>query len=743
MSGVRSSNRYIKFIIYIIVVVLINMAGITLFFRMDLTQNRIYSISETSREVVATLSEPLTINVFFSRNLPAPHNNTERYLHDLLEEYANYANRNFNYRFYDVSAELGDTSTGANQNQELARNYGVFPVQIQAVEKDEVKFQKVYMGLVLIHGDMIERIPTITGTDGLEYRLTTAIQKLNNKVSALLSLEEKIKIHLVLSSSIEKVAPLMNLKNLGDIPGQVERAVAVLNDKAYGKLDYTFLDPTQNPASSAIFEKHDIMTLQWPAMAEKNIEAGSGSIGLLMMYADRVVSIPLLRVIRIPIIGTQYELTDMARIEEIIDGHIESLIDINEDVGVLADFGSVPIMATPPPNMGMPQDPNNASSFHALISQNYTVKSIALKNEPIPDSLNCLIIPGPKEKMSDYDLFQIDQFLMQGKNLALFLDAFNEVDPQNQQGLRLMNQQGPVYIPVESGLEKLLAHYGVRMSPAYVLDENCFKQQMPAQFGGGEQPIYFAPMIKNKNITDDLEFMRTIKGLVAVKTSPLVLVDERLSANNIEATPLLATSEKSWEMKGRINLNPMFLQPPADKGDMQSFPIAYLLEGEFSSYFEGKPIPEKQQDAAGPTENENGAGDASEGQSIGEGEKSQPKVDARIEGHQNFIAKGKPGKILLISSSEMIKDNILDSQGRSPNDMLVMNLVDYLNNREGIAVMRSKEQRFNPLDDVGAGLRTFVKSFTIVGLPVVVVIFGLIVLFWRHGRKRRIQAMFQ
>ena len=118
-------------------------------------------------------------------------------------------------------------------------------------------------------------------------------------------------------------------------------------------------------------------------------------------------------------------------------------------------------------------------------------------------------------------------------------------------------------------------------------------------------------------------------------------------------------------------------------------------------------------------------------------------MDARIEGSQEFIAKGKPGKILLISSSEMIKDNILDNQGRSPNDMLVMNLVDYLNNREGIAVMRSKEQRFNPLDDVGAGLRTFVKSFTIVGLPVLVVIFGLIVLFRRHGRKRRIQAMFQ
>ena len=190
-------------------------------------------------------------------------------------------------------------------------------------------------------------------------------------------------------------------------------------------------------------------------------------------------------------------------------------------------------------------------------------------------------------------------------------------------------------------------------------------------------------------------------------------------------------------MKGRINLNPMFLQPPAEKEDMQRFPIAYLLEGEFSSFFEGKPIPEKEQP------DDETAEKGAEEQSERAAEKSQPQADSRIEGSQDFISKGKPGKILLISSTEMIKDNVLDTNGRSPNDMLVMNLVDYLNNREGIAVMRSKEQRFNPLDDVGAGLRTFVKSFNIVGLPVVVVVFGLIVLFRRHGRKRRIQAMFQ
>ena len=74
------------------------------------------------------------------------------------------------------------------------------------------------MGLVLIHGDLIERIPTITSTDGLEYELTTAIQKLNNKISALLSLPEKIQVRLFFSSSLKVVAPYMRLKDPSRFP---------------------------------------------------------------------------------------------------------------------------------------------------------------------------------------------------------------------------------------------------------------------------------------------------------------------------------------------------------------------------------------------------------------------------------------------------------------------------------------------------------------------------------------------
>ena len=70
MGGKILSGKYIKFFTYLTVIVLINAVGITLFARIDLTENKIYSISKASQKVVSTLSEPLTINVFFTKNIP-------------------------------------------------------------------------------------------------------------------------------------------------------------------------------------------------------------------------------------------------------------------------------------------------------------------------------------------------------------------------------------------------------------------------------------------------------------------------------------------------------------------------------------------------------------------------------------------------------------------------------------------------------------------------------------------------
>jgi ABC-type uncharacterized transport system involved in gliding motility auxiliary subunit len=733
MASKKKSAKYLKFIIYLVVIVLVNVAGITLFFRMDLTKNKIYSISAASKKVVATLSEPLTVNVFFTKDLPSPYNNTERYLHDLLAEYAIHADKFFNYRFFDVNPEEGEITDETKENQQLAGNYGIHPIQIQAIEKDEVKFQKAYMGLVLIHGDLIEKIPTITTTEGLEYRLTTAIQKMNNKISALLSLPGKIHIKLFLSSSLESVGPHMGISNLSRIPDEMKTIVEKLNQKNYGKLEFEFLNPTQDQALQAVLQKHNIMTLSWPALSQGEVPPGKGAIGLVMAYGDKSLTIPLLQVIRLPIIGTQYQLSDMAEMEETINSNIERLIDINEDIGYLADHGTLNLAGAPPANQMQQRGQDSATNFRAMVSQTYTFKNINLKDQTIPENLNSLVIARPTEKFSDYELYQIDQFLMQGKSLALVLDRFNEVMPGGQQGMN--PGQAPIFIPLDTGLEKLLAHYGIRMQQSFVLDESCFRQQMPAQFGGGDQPIYYAPLIKNRFINKDLDFMKNIKVLVALKISPLELNTENIKKNSLNSYKLIASSEKSWQMRDRINLNPMFIKPPPSSEEMQSYPLAYLIEGEFPSYFAGKPLPVKEVDEKKSDNDEKDSEQKTAEKPTG--------IDlSKIERTGQVLSKGKPGKIFLMASADMLKNNVLDAEGQSSNATFIMNVIDYLNGREDIAVMRGKEQRFNPLEDTQAGTKTFVKAFNIAGLPILVVIFGLGVWFRRHSRKKHIQMMF-
>jgi ABC-2 type transport system permease protein len=735
----KGSEKYIKFLIYLVVVVLVNVAGITLFFRVDLTANRMYSISNASKKVVSTLSEPLTIKVFFTKNLPAPHNNTERYLHDMLQEYAIYANSHFNYRFYDVSAEEGELSEKSQENQKLANNYGIHPIQIQAIEKDEVKFQRAYMGMVIIHGDLIERMPTITSTEGLEYKLTTTIQKLNNKISALLGLKDKLQIKLYLSSSLHQMAPYIGLKRLSQIPDEVEKIVAELNQKNYNKLQFEYFDLATDQDREAAIKKYNIMSVKWPALANGAVPPGQGAIGLVMEFGERALMNPLLQVIKIPIIGSQYKLSSVEEMREMIDRNVEALIDINEDLGYLADHGTLDLSGASAFGQTGRQNPDAVMNFRTLISQNYTLKPIKLKTEAIPDNLKSMVITRPTEPFSDYELFQIDQLLMKGKNLILILDRFQEVRPGNQQSAGMGGQQ-PVYVPLDTGLEKLLDHYGIRVKNSYVMDENCYRQQMPTQLGGGERPIYFAPIIKSRFINKEFGFMKSIKGMIALKISPLELDPERLAANGLKATRLVASSEKSWEMSGRITLNPMFIQPPSSKEEMQSKPLAYILEGEFPSYFADKPLPVKEvkEDAADNQNPESGGQ-----KQPGETSAAQSEIDlSKIVTDGQYLARGKPGKIFLMASADMLKDNVLDAGGQGPNATYILNVIDYLNNREDIAVMRGKEQRFNPLNDANAGTKTFVKTLNIIGLPALVVLFGIAVWFRRHSRKKNIQMMF-
>jgi ABC-type uncharacterized transport system involved in gliding motility auxiliary subunit len=733
MGFAKHKEAYFRFAVYLVALILVNWAGTTLFFRIDLTRDKMFSLSTASRQAVSTLTEPLTINVFFTANLPAPHNGTEQYLRDLLDAYGVYANRFFNVHFYSMGADSDSVEAKGSQATRLAADYGIEPIQIQVIDKDEVRFQKAYMAMVLIHGDLIERVAPITTIDGLEYRLTSAIGRLNNKVSALLALRQPIQVKLFFSENLQPIAPYMGLKQLPELPRRLAAVVEAVSAKNHGKLVFERIDPQPAQIQSNAYGRYHLLNLQWPEMDGGKVPAGIGAIGLAMEHGDKFVTIPLLQVINIPLLQNQYALVPFDQLEKLIDDHVATLININEDIGILAGKGTFDFagQAMMDPTGRRQQDP--IDNLRRLLEQNYSLKDVDL-DSGIASSLRCLVIARPTEAFSDYELFQIDQFLMQGKSVALFIDPFQQSpSPGPVRGASLFQ-------PVDTGLEKLLVHYGIQLKQTYVMDENCYKQRLPEQMGGGERPLYFAPVLKGDQISRQPEFMRSIKGLVALRNAPLVADRQRLSAGGMRLHELLSSSDKSWEQGQPINLNPALLTPPGEQ--RQRFALAFLAEGSFSSYFAGKPLPAKP-----VVEKSTPAGPGTDPQAPANPNKKDPQVTsarpaATIETQGAMTAKGQPGKIFVLGSTEMLTDAVVDEEGRSPNALFLLNSLDYLNDREEMAVLRGKKQRFMPLTPTSPFARMAVKTANIIGVPVLVAIGGLIVWAFRRNRQRRIQAIF-
>ncbi|NQT96546.1 MAG: Gldg family protein [Candidatus Marinimicrobia bacterium] len=160
-------------IIAVVALILINLISRNWFFRLDFTDNGMYSLSPSSKSVVQKTDDILTMKVYFSENLPGEYANNRRYLQDILEEYAAFSNGNIRFEFYlpddDDKLELE------------AQKYGIMPVQLQIIENDKLEIKKVHMGLVLLYEDQREVIPIIQTTTGLEYEITTKIKKLVDK----------------------------------------------------------------------------------------------------------------------------------------------------------------------------------------------------------------------------------------------------------------------------------------------------------------------------------------------------------------------------------------------------------------------------------------------------------------------------------------------------------------------------------------------------------------------------------
>ena len=692
-------NKFVKwlkssasdFVLFVLILVLANIAGRKAFLRFDLTSQGSYSISPASRNTVKTLTEPLSVKVFFSDNLNAPYSSVYQYIKDILVEYKSAANDNFSYEFVDMKKP---------DNEKLARTYGLNQIQIQELKNNEVGMKRVWMGIVLLYADRIEILDALTSTDGLEYRVTTTISNMVSTTSALAGLSGDVKLTLYASKK------LADFKIIGfnQMEEEIRKAFGEVNKKNKNRITFASIDPNPSEIPSLV-EKYGIQSLNWN---DPNLGQGTGAVGLVLEYGEKSTVFPV-KMSR-DFFGRNM-ITGLENLDAQIEESLKSIVSKSQEIGYITGHGELELTAT------SQYGQQTESILSKLISDRYTLKEIKLSEEEIPQKYASVIIDGPKSSFTDEELYKIDQYVLKGGNLLVFVDPFEEkqTNPYSQ----------PTYTPINTGLEKNLEKYGISVGKKYVYDLNCFSQS-DRQYG--KMNFYIAPMMQKNTLDQKNPITKNLGYVIFFQNAPIDVTGAK-NNSNAKVTVLAKSSKESWTVDSNISPDPRFISVPSDKSTMASENLAVLVEGKFSSAFSGKP-------ESKPAEGENA--------------EKKAEVDNSISSNEHLSKSVQNSKIIVIGSSILggatipLFNNaqLLDAEGSQPVSMFVRNAVDYLNGEEDLCTMRTKGLSLNTLTVKSAGASTFAKYFNEIGLVVIVALAGLCVLLKIKAKKRAIREKY-
>ena len=169
---IQGGNTLAFVVIILGILVLINFLSTRRFIRADLTEDKRYTISKATKNVLGTLDDIVTITAYFSTT-PAEVARIRRDVGDVLDEYNAFSDK-LQIDFVNP-ADFDDA-----QKQEL-RFKGIPEVQINVVKKDKAEIANVYMGLSIGYGGKEETLPIVRSTENLEYELTSTILKVTTK----------------------------------------------------------------------------------------------------------------------------------------------------------------------------------------------------------------------------------------------------------------------------------------------------------------------------------------------------------------------------------------------------------------------------------------------------------------------------------------------------------------------------------------------------------------------------------
>ncbi len=432
-----------------------------------------------------------------------------------------------------------------------------------------------------------------------------------------------------------------------------------------GKLGYEFIDPVKtNKEQEAM--GYRVPPIQFNVFRNDKTEFIKAYKGLVLIYGDKQEVLPFIE-------NTENLEYDLSRA-------IKKLT-VSQTPFIGFTIGN-----------GEPDMSQGLSAAFGVLQQEYQVQFMDLDNlRNLPPNLSALFVVSPKGKLSPWELYLIDQFIMRGGKVAFLLDRF-EVD---------MRQS--MVTPIDIGLDSLLIGYGIAYQNSLAIDMQCNVIPVMRQMGAYQvqslaQYPYF---IKVANFSQTNPVVKDLNSLDLLFASPLdvnVPVPE-----NITREIILSTSEYSGTRMVPIDISPekQYIQSDFNQ---KNLPLAAVLTGKFTSQFSRDNIPQYVgPDTASTT--------------------PLPQYNDLSLDVTNLVAVG---------CGSFVTDEFRRNQA---GFIFLLNLADWLTQDKGLISIRSRANTIRTLEPVSDATRNLLKYVNILAMPLAIVIFGLV--RWQVKRALR------
>lgn len=346
----------------------------------------------------------------------------------------------------------------------------------------------------------------------------------------------------------------------------------------------------------------------------------------------------------------------------------------------------------------------NGLALQEAVSELYLARNVQLSDDALAD-LEALVIAKPVAPFSPADKYKLDQYIMQGGKVLFLLDRLDA-------SMDSATQAGYFAFPYQNNLEDQLFKYGVRINPDLIQDR--YAGRYPVITGrraDGTPQIQlmdwpFFPLINrfaDHPVTHNLDMVLTrfVSSIDTVK------------AEGVSKTPLMFTSQYSRKLVAPVNVNINELRQnlPVDQFTESFIPVAWLLEGEFTSLYKNRFLPDGVDQAS-------------------------------------FKEGSVPAKIIVVSDGDLARNEVNSRTGqRQPlgfdpftnytfaNRDLLLNMIAYLVDENGLIRARNKDIKIRPLDREQASAGKIKWQIINLILPLVLLIlYGVARSYWRKRK---------